>query len=127
MTSDSRMCTDAAECARDPLRSPAHAQRDPLLAALAEARQRRDQADRDMRVLLAFAREITAPRPYRLADLAEAVGMSISGIRAAYSPGDVQHAARLLDGTPLRHLQAAITTLLAEGQHAAAREPHPAA
>ena len=80
-----------------------------------------------MRVLLAFAREITVPRPYRLADLAEAAGMSISGIRAAYSPGDVQHAARLLNGTALRHLQAAITILLADGQHAAAREPHPAA
>jgi hypothetical protein len=53
--------------------------------------------------------------------------MSISTIRAAYTPGDVQHAARLLDGTPLRHLQAAITILLADGQHAAAREPDTAA
>jgi hypothetical protein len=142
------MCTCAAGCAlnpmadpgvfgpdcycwchdrRDRLPSPAHVERDPLLAALAEARQRRDQADRDMRVLLAYAREITAPRPYRLADLAHAAGMSISGIRAAYTPGDVQHAARLLDGTALRHLQAAITTLLADGQRAAAREPHTAA
>ena len=79
-----------------------------------------------MRVLLAYAREITAPRPYRLADLAQAAGMSISGIRAAYSPGDVQHATRLLDGIPLRHLQAAIITLLAD-RHTAAREPHTAA
>jgi hypothetical protein len=107
---------------RDPRPKPADEQRDPLLAALAQARQRRNQADRDMRVLLAFAREITAPRPYRLADLAEAASMSISGIRAAYSPGDVQHAARLLDGTALRHLQAAVTTLLADGQHVATRE-----
>jgi hypothetical protein len=53
--------------------------------------------------------------------------MSISGIRAAYTSGDVQRAARLVGGTPLRHLQAAITTLLADGQHDAAREPHPAA
>ena len=106
--------------------APANAGPDPLLAALAEARQRRDTADRDMRVLLAYAREITAPRLYRLADLAEAAGMSISGIRAAYSPGDVQHAARLLNGTALRHLQAAITILLAD-RHTAAREPHTAA
>jgi hypothetical protein len=148
MTTHRGMCTCAAGCARNPMADPgvfghdcycwchtrrdrlvtsADSQSDPLLAALAEARQRRDQADRDMRVLLAFAREITAPRPYRLADLAQAAGMSISGIRAAYSPGDVQHAARLLDGTPLRHLQAAIITLLAEGQHPAAREPHTAA
>ena len=148
MTTSACMCTCSAGCARNPmadpgvfgedcscwchtrrnrLRSPAHAGPDPLLVALAQARQRRDQADRDMRLLLAFAREITVPRPYRLADLAEAAGMSISAIRAAYTPGDVQRAARLLDGTALRHLQAAITILLADGQHAAAREPHPAA
>jgi hypothetical protein len=145
VTTHKGMCTCAAGCARNPMAdpgvfgpdcycwchdrrerppAPAGASRDPLLAALAQARQRRDQADRDMRLLLAFAREITAPRPYRLADLAHAAGMSISGIRAAYTQGDIQHAARLLDGTPQRHLQAAITTLLAEGQHAAARKPH---
>jgi hypothetical protein len=148
MTTYSGTCTCAAGCARnpladpgvfgidcscwchtrrDPLPTPAHAEHDPLLAALAQARQRRDTADRDMRVLLAFAREITVPRPYRLADLAQAAGMSISGIRAAYTRGDVQHTAWLLDGTPLRHLQAAVTTLLADGQHPAVREPHTAA
>ena len=148
MTTSTGMCTCSAGCARnplddpgvfeddcscwchtrrDPLPTPAHAGRDPLLAALAQARQRRDTADRDMRLLLAYIREIIAPRPYRLADLAHAAGMSLSGIRAAYTRGDVQHAARLLDGTPLRHLQAAITTLLADGQPAAAREPDTAA
>ena len=148
MTTSACMCTCSAGCARNPmadpgvfgedcscwchtrrnpLRSPAQAGRDPLLAALTQARQRKDQADRDMRLLLAFAREITAPRPYRLADLAHAAGMSISGIRAVCTLGDVQHVARLLDGTPLRHLQAAITTLLAYGQPAAAREPDTAA
>ncbi len=100
---------------------------DPLLAALAEARQRKEQADTDMRLLLAYAREITAPRPYRLADLAQAAGKSISGIRTAYTGDDVQHAARLLGGSPRRHLAAAIATLLADGQHTAAREHHPAA
>ena len=148
MTTYQGMCTCAAGCARNPLADPgvfgedcscwchtrhdplstlAHAERDPLLAALAQARRRRNQADRDMRLLLAYIREIIAPRPYRLADLAQAAGMSISGIRAACTRGDVQHAARLLDGTPLRHLQAAITTLLADGRPAAAREPDTAA
>ena len=79
---------------------------DPLLAALADAAQHKHRADHQIRLLLAYARELTQPRPYRLADLADAAGMSISGIRAAYTPGDVQHAARLLDGTALRHLQA---------------------
>jgi hypothetical protein len=58
---------------------------DALLAALADARRRKDQAARDMRLLLAYAREIITPRLYRLADLAQATGMSISGIRVAYS------------------------------------------
>ena len=58
---------------------------DPVLAALRAARARRDQADRDIRILLAYARELTTPRPYRLADLADATGKSISGVRTAYT------------------------------------------
>jgi len=87
-----------------------------VLAALADARQRRDQASRDMRLLLAYAREIVAPRPYRLADLAKATGMSISGIRAAYTGSDVLAAWQLLGGSPgpgyQRHLTATVTALL---------------
>jgi hypothetical protein len=45
---------------------------DPLLAALADAAQRKQRAERDIRLLLAYAREHTPPRPYRLADLAQA-------------------------------------------------------
>jgi hypothetical protein len=89
---------------------------DAVLAALADARQRRDQASRDMRLLLAYAREIAAPRPYKLADLAQATGMSISGIRSAYTGSDVVAAWQLLGGSPgpgyQRHLSAAITALL---------------
>ncbi len=69
---------------------------DPVLAALRDARNRRDQADRDIRILLAYARELTAPRPYRLADLAAAAGMSISGVRVAYTHRDVEQARRIL-------------------------------
>ncbi len=58
---------------------------DPVLAALRAARARRDQADTDIRILLAYARELATPRPYRLADLADATGMSISGVRTAYT------------------------------------------
>ena len=63
---------------------------DPVLAALRAARARRDQADRDIRMLLAYARELTTPRPYRLADLAEATGKSISGVRTAYTTADIE-------------------------------------
>src|SRR5437588_1163051 len=69
---------------------------DPVLAALRAARIRRDQADRDIRILLAYARELTTPRPYRLADLAEAAGKSISGIRTAYTAADIDTARRVL-------------------------------
>ena len=75
---------------------------DPVLAALRAARDRRDQADRDIRILLAYARELASPRPYRLADLAEATGRSISGVRTAYTPHDVGIARHIMQalGTP---------------------------
>jgi hypothetical protein len=80
-------------CATHPNPGPAA---DVLLAALADARQRKEQAAQDMRLLLAYAREFATPRPYRLADLAEAAGMSISGIRTAYTPGDIEAVSILL-------------------------------
>ncbi|HEY5356189.1 MAG TPA: hypothetical protein VIJ82_00585 [Streptosporangiaceae bacterium] len=76
---------------------------DLLLTALRDARHRRDQADQDIRLLLAYAREVVLPRPYRLADLAEASGMSVSGVRTAYTAADVDHVTALLAA---RHLAA---------------------
>ena len=99
---------------------------DPLLAALADAAQRKQQADRDLRLLLAYAREHTKPRPYRLADLADAAGMSISGVRVAYTQADTEQAARLTGGARSRHLLAVITSLLINGPQPA-REHPPAA
>ena|SRR5690348_11936154 len=93
-------------------------QDDPLLAALAEAAQRKRQADRDIRLLLAYAREQVQPRPYRLADLADAAGMSISGVRTAYTKADTDHAAALTGGSRSRHLLAVITSLLIGGRNA---------
>ena len=58
-------------CSAHPNPGPAA---DVLLAALADARQRKEQAAQDMRLLLAYAREFAFPRPYRLADLAEGRG-----------------------------------------------------
>jgi hypothetical protein len=91
---------------------------DPLLAALADAVQRKQRADHDIRLLLAYAREHVRPRPYRLADLADAAGMSNSGIRTAYTQADIEHAARLTGGTRSRHLLAVITSLLISGRNA---------
>jgi hypothetical protein len=100
---------------------------DPLLSALADAVQRKQRAEHDMRLLLAYAREHTKPRPYRLADLAQAAGKSISGIRTAYSTADTKQAARLTGGSRGRHLLTVITSLLVNRQDAPARERHPAA
>jgi hypothetical protein len=91
---------------------------DALLSALAEARRHREDADFQIRVLLAYARELVAPSPYRLADLAQAAGMSISGVRAAYDSRHIEHAARILlppDSTAsrdYRHITHAVRALL---------------
>jgi hypothetical protein len=90
---------------------------DALLIALAETRRRRDQADEYIRTLLAYARELTEPRPYRLADLAEAAGMSISGVRTAYSAADIQRAASMPDApgtTPFTDYWHAISAMRAD-------------
>ena len=87
---------------------------DPALAALRAARARRDQADRDIRILLAYARELATPRPYRLADLARATGKSISGTRTAYSPADIDTARRILHDISDAHDAAEHT---ADGSH----------
>jgi hypothetical protein len=91
---------------------------DPLLVALADAARRRQRADHDMRLLLAYAREHVQPRPYRLADLAAAAGMSRSGIRTAYTQADIERAAQLTGGSRSRHLLAVLTSLLIGGRNA---------
>ena len=93
-------------------------QDDPLLSALADAAKRKQRADRDIRLLLAYAREQVQPRPYRLADLADTAGMSLSGVRTAYTKADIEHAARLTGGSRGRHLLAVITSLLIGGRNA---------
>lgn len=73
---------------------------DPLLLALGNARARREAADREIRLLLAYGREFHGNRPYKLDPLAEASGMTPSGIRTAYSDGEVEAVARQIDRTP---------------------------
>jgi hypothetical protein len=86
---------------------------DPLLAALEDARQRRCQADREIRLLLAYARECVTPRPYRLADLADAAGMSISGVRTAYTITDHAEVITATSGT-LRDQRTEMVTALVD-------------
>jgi hypothetical protein len=62
---------------------------DRLLAELVELRRVRAETDQRLRYLIAYARELVYPRPYTLADIATAAGLSISGVRTFYTTGDV--------------------------------------
>jgi hypothetical protein len=62
---------------------------DPVLSAIAGLRIQKERADAAIRRLLAYAREYNRPAPYQLTDLALAAGMSVSGIRTAYTAKDV--------------------------------------
>jgi hypothetical protein len=73
---------------------------DPLLTTLAGLRRQRHDLDAAMRRLLAYGREFTRPRPYRLADLADAAGMSISGVRTAYDADEITQVAQATGLTP---------------------------
>jgi hypothetical protein len=75
---------------------------DPLLDEIAGARDAMLRAEARMRLLIAYGREFTRPRPYRLEDLARAAGMSISGIRTAYDEDEIAEVARLTGTRPRR-------------------------
>jgi hypothetical protein len=94
---------------------------DALLSALRDAQQRKQQADHELRLLIAYAREVVRPRPYRLADLARATGMSISGVRVAYNQDDIRQAAEFASHA-VRPIEVAVAALLATTQDQPARE-----
>ncbi|MFE5819965.1 hypothetical protein ACFQ6S_42000 [Streptomyces sp. NPDC056479] len=75
-------------------------QEDPLLIALANARAAREAADREIRHLLAYGREFHGDRPYKLEPLAQASGMTPSGIRTAYTSSETESVARRIGRTP---------------------------
>jgi hypothetical protein len=75
---------------------------DPLLATLAGMRRQRLEAEQACRLLVAYGREFVRPRPYRLVDLADAAGMSISGVRTAYADDEVGQVAEAIGRRPGR-------------------------
>ncbi|WP_327188220.1 hypothetical protein [Streptomyces sp. NBC_01334] len=73
---------------------------DPLLIALGNARAAREAADREIRHLLAYGRELHGDRPYKLEPLAQASGMTPSGIRTAYTSSEIQTVAHQIGRAP---------------------------
>lgn len=73
---------------------------EPLLSAIGAALYRKAQAEAELRRLVAYGREFTRPRPYKLADLATASGMSVSGVRTAYGHNDVDVVAQAIGRKP---------------------------
>jgi len=69
---------------------------DPVLDEIARAAVDMSTAEARMRLLIAYARNVVRPRPYRLGDLAHASGMSISGVRTAYSNDEINQVRRRL-------------------------------
>jgi hypothetical protein len=74
---------------------------DPLLSTLADLHEQRLQLEEDMRLLMAYGRCFTRPRPYKLIDLARAAGLSISGVRIAFTDDEITQAAEILSRAPV--------------------------
>jgi hypothetical protein len=73
---------------------------DPLLTEIRDARRRIRVAEQELRLLIAYGRDFARPRPYKLEDLAEAAGYSVSGIRTAYGTDEVAEVMRRTGTTP---------------------------
>src|SRR6266487_1964664 len=78
---------------------------DPVLSTLAGLRRQQVQTEATIRALLAYAREYAHPRPYTLVDLADAAGMSFSGVRTAYHDEEVAEVAARTGLRPRRRAQ----------------------
>lgn len=71
---------------------------DALLDTLRELRLQRERIDRATRLLLAYARTVPASgAPYRLRDLADAAGISISSARSMWGDEELVEIAQLLE------------------------------
>lgn len=73
---------------------------DPVLDELRRAHRQRLDAELRVRLLLAYAREFT-PRAYTLESLARAGGLSVSGVRTAYTKVEIDEVGRRI-GRPAR-------------------------
>jgi hypothetical protein len=89
------------ELAEDLRRSWQEGGIDPLLSTLSRMAGERLRLEADMRLLMAYGRRFTSPRPYKLIDLASAAGLSISGVRIAFTDDEIYQAAEILGRSPV--------------------------
>ncbi|NYF40472.1 hypothetical protein [Streptosporangium sandarakinum] len=92
---------------RKRLTGPAGAPKDSsdlLISELRRLGRAKREVEEQMRLLVTYGREFIRPEPYRLASLAEAAGMSISGVRGMYGLVDIQRVADAI-GRPDRKRQ----------------------
>ncbi|MER7057627.1 hypothetical protein [Streptomyces sp. NPDC000351] len=74
---------------------------DPLILALEHARTQKEEADRRIRLLLAYAREFQPVRRYPLRELAQASGYTTSGVTTAYGRPEITLVQRQLHRGPV--------------------------
>lgn len=79
---------------------------DPLILALEQARTQKEEADRRIRLLLAYAREFQPARRYPLRELSQASGYTISGVTTAYGTPEITLVQRQLHRSPVRRRDA---------------------
>ena len=72
---------------------------DPLLSTLASLRNRGLRLEAEMRLLIAYGRCFTHPRPYKLIDLADARHVHFR-VRTAYDTDEIDQAAQILERLP---------------------------
>ncbi len=89
---------------------------DPVLSTLAGLRRQQVETEATIRALLAYAREYAHPRPYTLVDLADAAGMSFSGVRTAYHDDEVAEVAARTGVRPPRRRRGPDTGRLGSGK-----------
>ncbi|MEU6895888.1 hypothetical protein ABZ934_29825 [Streptomyces sp. NPDC046557] len=75
---------------------------DPLILALQQAKQDKEEADRRTRLLIAYAREFHAPRRYSLNELGNASGYTFSGVRTAYGDREIEQVQGEIGRAPRR-------------------------
>ncbi|MEV5367622.1 hypothetical protein AB0L12_33565 [Streptomyces cellulosae] len=74
---------------------------DPLILALEQARAQKEEADRRIRLLFAYAREFQPVRRYPLRALAQASGYTVSGVTTAYGTPEITLVQRQLHRSPV--------------------------